>query len=181
MIYDESKMNQKPIYPTKRTPSYADWSLFDMGADLEDEVNTLTTTVSQLPVVPTPTIADAGTYIKVDAEGAYELGSIVSIPIPEVADEGKNLTVDNTGAYILAMHYNKTAVSAITDLYANDMFIGTLVDTNTYKGVFLATVIEGEVTLSPIVVYDTTSQAMQTADIVITVSTFAGTITGYKI
>ena len=181
MIYDEDKMNQKPVYPTKRTPSYADWSLFDMGADLEEVVNGITQEITDLPAIPTPTIADAGEYIKVDAEGDYELGSIVSVPTPEVADEGKILTVNDAGAYALAMHYNKTAVSAITDLYANDLFIGTLVDTNTYKGVFLATVLEGDVTLSPIVVYDTTSQAMQTADIVITVASFAGTITGYKI
>lgn len=181
MIYDEDKMNQKPVYPTKRTPSYADWSLFDMGADLEQAVNVITEDISKIPTIPTPTIADAGEYIKVDAEGAYELATIPVVPTPEVADEGKILTVNNAGAYALAMHYNKTAVSVITDLYANDIFIGTLVDTNTYKGVFLATVLEGDVTLSPIVVYDTTSQAMQTADITITVASFAGTITGYKI
>ena len=34
-IYDESKMKQKVVYPTKQTPSYADWALFEMGKELE--------------------------------------------------------------------------------------------------------------------------------------------------
>ena len=34
-IYDESKMRQKVVYPTKQTPSYADWALFEMGKELE--------------------------------------------------------------------------------------------------------------------------------------------------
>lgn len=34
-IYDESKMRQKVVYPTKQTPSYADWALFNMGKELE--------------------------------------------------------------------------------------------------------------------------------------------------
>jgi hypothetical protein len=47
MIYDKSKMNQKVVYPTKQTPSYADWALFEMGKELEangsayDEANTV--------------------------------------------------------------------------------------------------------------------------------------------
>lgn len=46
-IYDKEKMFQKPVYPTKQTPSYADWALFNMGKELEangsayDEANTV--------------------------------------------------------------------------------------------------------------------------------------------
>ena len=38
-IYTEDKMNQKPVYPTKTTPSYADWKLFEMGKALEEKVD----------------------------------------------------------------------------------------------------------------------------------------------
>lgn len=42
-IYDREKMKQKVVYPTKQTPSYADWRLFEMGADLEDKVDSIPT------------------------------------------------------------------------------------------------------------------------------------------
>ena len=35
-IFDEKRMKQKEIYPTKQTPSYADWALFEMGKELEE-------------------------------------------------------------------------------------------------------------------------------------------------
>lgn len=41
-IYADEKMKQKPVYPTKQTPSYADWALFDMGKDLEAVVKAIT-------------------------------------------------------------------------------------------------------------------------------------------
>lgn len=40
-IYDREKMKQKVVYPTRQTPSYADWKLFEMGADLEDKVDSI--------------------------------------------------------------------------------------------------------------------------------------------
>lgn len=40
-IYDREKMKQLPVYPTKQTPSYADWRLFEMGADLEEKVDNI--------------------------------------------------------------------------------------------------------------------------------------------
>lgn len=39
-IYDESKMLQKDVYATERTPSYADWALFNMGKELEEKMPT---------------------------------------------------------------------------------------------------------------------------------------------
>ena len=38
-IYTEDRMKQLPVYPTKQTPSYADWNLFKMGQELEEKVN----------------------------------------------------------------------------------------------------------------------------------------------
>lgn len=35
-IFDKERMKQKIIYPTKQTPSYADWALFEMGKELEE-------------------------------------------------------------------------------------------------------------------------------------------------
>ena len=38
-IYDRDRMFQLPVFPTKQTPSYADWALYEMGRELEDQVN----------------------------------------------------------------------------------------------------------------------------------------------
>ena len=35
VIYEKERMYQKVVYPTKQTPSYADWALFEMGKELE--------------------------------------------------------------------------------------------------------------------------------------------------
>ena len=40
-IYTEDKMKQLPVYPTKQTPSYADWNLFKMGQALEEKVDNI--------------------------------------------------------------------------------------------------------------------------------------------
>ena len=40
-IYTEDKMKQLPVYPTKQTPSYADWNLFNMGKALEEKVDNI--------------------------------------------------------------------------------------------------------------------------------------------
>ena len=61
-IFDEKKMEQKPIYPTKRTPSYADWALFNMGSALEEKVDGMGSGL------PEHTSEDAGKVLKVTAQ-----------------------------------------------------------------------------------------------------------------
>lgn len=40
-IYNEEKMKQKPVYPTRETAQYSDWALFNMGKELEKVVDEL--------------------------------------------------------------------------------------------------------------------------------------------
>ena len=89
-IYDEEKMKQLSVYPTKQTPSYADWRLFEMGKELEQSVG---------GGIPVPEISDAGKVIKVDSEGEYSLEDDESLPAFTTSDEGKVLevTVDSSG------------------------------------------------------------------------------------
>ena len=61
-IYDRDKMQQKVVYPTKQTPSYADWALYNMGAALEDKVDNLG------DGLPEHTSEDAGKVLKVTAQ-----------------------------------------------------------------------------------------------------------------
>lgn len=70
-IYDEEKMKQLPVYPTKQTPSYADWRLFRMGKKLEDAVKGIIQVFTGI----TPTSEDAGKTIVIDSEGKGTLSS----------------------------------------------------------------------------------------------------------
>lgn len=40
-IYDRDRMFQLPVFPTKQTPSYADWALYEMGKELEDSIGSM--------------------------------------------------------------------------------------------------------------------------------------------
>ena len=61
-IFDEDKMKQTPLYPTKQTPSYADWALFNMGKELEGNTP------------PTPTAEDVGKVVIVGEDGKLMYG-----------------------------------------------------------------------------------------------------------
>lgn len=61
-IYNEEKMQQKVVYPTKQTPSYADWALYNMGAALEEKVDGMGSGL------PEHTSEDAGKVLKVTAQ-----------------------------------------------------------------------------------------------------------------
>ena len=61
-IYNEEKMQQKVVYPTKQTPSYADWALYNMGAALEEKVDGIGSGL------PEHTSEDAGKVLKVTAQ-----------------------------------------------------------------------------------------------------------------
>lgn len=98
-IYTEDKMKQLPVYPTKQTPSYADWNLFKMGQALEDKVD------SQDTGIPTPTTEDAGMVLKVNESGEYALAE---------DDVGTRLMA-GTGVEIVSDTINNTAPNVQAD------------------------------------------------------------------
>lgn len=61
-IFDEEKMEQKVVYPTKKTPDYAAWALFNMGKELEEKVDGMGSGL------PEHTSEDAGKVLKVTAQ-----------------------------------------------------------------------------------------------------------------
>jgi len=95
-IFDEKKMEQKPIYPTKRTPSYADWALFNMGKELEESVagGGGEITVDQ-EVIAGSENPVAGGAVKTYVD--TEVGNVNEVPDSTAADVNKILTVDANG------------------------------------------------------------------------------------
>ena len=103
-IYTEDRMKQLPVYPTKQTPSYADWNLFKMGQELEEvisgesgidtrlteletEVNGENGIASRLSAVETGKVdtdlsnvnvgsQNAGKYIQVASDGTLQFTNI---------------------------------------------------------------------------------------------------------
>lgn len=78
-IYNEEKMKQKPVYPTRETAQYSDWALFNMGKELEKKVDEI-------------------------GPGTGSLRGVNPINISTVEDEtnislktGQGLTVDDNG------------------------------------------------------------------------------------
>ena len=82
-IFEEDKMLQdKDIYSTERTPSYADWALFNMGKELEEKIPTTTgRTIRSMKV----DIIGGDNPLRqpFDTRGGYTYD--ISIPIEEMA------------------------------------------------------------------------------------------------
>lgn len=113
-IYTKDKMQQLPVYPTKQTPSYADWNLFEMGKALEDKVD------AGISELPTPTTEDAGMVLKVNESGEYALAE---------DDVGTRLMA-GTGVEIVSDTINNTAPVPIYTTSDDGKILGVTVDSS---------------------------------------------------
>ena len=108
-IYDRDKMNQLEVFPTKKTPSYADWNLFEMGKELEERTT----------IYPEPTIEDEGKTPVVNSDGEIEFD------YPSFTPGESGVVVPDEPA---------TGANAVNKNYVDSLDIGTSDDESSSSG-----------------------------------------------
>lgn len=105
-IYDPEKMKQKEVYPTKQTPSYADWALFQMGKELEDSGGSSLSGGNGIDITEGVVSAKIGTGLEFNENGEIEAtgtaltaGDGIEIDGAEISAKiGNGLQFDENGA-----------------------------------------------------------------------------------
>lgn len=122
-IYDEKKMKQKVVFPTKQTPSYADWALFEMGKELEAHGSVFDPAQDTIFKTVTGVISTLLTDISIEVTESLPTGiTYLDVTYKLEADE-------TSDAYVII---DETDDSTVGYMYIyGDVEVGTYIGINT--------------------------------------------------
>lgn len=126
MIYDEDKMVQKVVYPTKQTPSYADWRLFEMGKELEEVVDGIGEGVTKEYVDD----ADAALQEQIDTKQDTITSGEMSITSTEWVNNSVTKSITNLNSKPIII---SPSTGSYNDYVSNGIYVsGETTDTITF-------------------------------------------------